>query len=134
MAVRVSRASSSITGLFGIVLAFLALAGQISSGALATRGALRTPAWSLLGNGDAICHSEPGDPPGRPAKPAERHGSDCALCPVCLSLALPSPVLASPPFLPARLPVVIARAAAPPSATGPPSRRVVATLPRGPPP
>ena len=122
----VSRARSSIASLFGIVLAFLALAGQLVSVSVATPDPLQK---AQLDSEDVHCHSDATPP----AKTPKRH-SACVLCPLCLSLTVPSPVLSSPPVLPLRPLVFIARAAPPPPATGPPFHRTpISALPRGPP-
>jgi hypothetical protein len=78
----------------GLILVALALFGQLGTGALAfgmpgPDVGSAGPAVAFLG---VLCHSG-----GDSSDPAPHRGGDCALCPLCLSLAAAYP--RGPPVL-----------------------------------
>ncbi len=112
----------------GLLLAALALAGQVLLGCLVM------PEAAAQGIG-AICHADGAAPEGPAPGPAphHRHGSGCILCPLCAAAAMPGLIPAGPPPVTAPALQPAARAAVPPPARAPPSRPRLAALPRGPP-
>ena len=87
---------------------------------------------SALANGaGVICHASDGAGPVQDHAPAH-HQADCALCPICLAMALPA-LASAPPALPAfaarLLAVTMPLARAGPAA----GVRRLAAQPRGPP-
>ena len=127
-----SRASPPLSSPVRLVLAALAVLGQLLAGAMVPAAAAATAPAALLGIPEAICHSDAGENDGSGRSPAH-HGIDCALCPACLTLA----PIALPAFVPVAVPrprvVLVARPSAKPDATGPPSRTIEIAQPRGPP-
>jgi hypothetical protein len=112
------------------ILALLAVLGQILIGPVAARAMMAPPApGAYLGT---LCHDASQD--ARPGQGQQgSHDQDCALCPLCVGVHLPAPLLPAPVLLPPRAdPVRLFHALLPPP-IGPPSRLYVAAQPRAPP-
>ena len=109
---------------FGLLAALLALSAQLAFGA-----AVPQPALGEVGFG-IICHS--GTNGAAPTQPGH-HAPDCALCPLCVALAMPGPTLTAPPPMPVPGVVVVLASCMPPPQTGPPYFPVRSARPRGPP-
>lgn len=101
------------------------LAGQLA--AFAVVSCQDVPVRSV----DTICHADVGT--AGDSQPQHR-GTDCALCPLCLALAMPVPLVTpNPVFLPPSG-IPIARAEVLPPARAPPLVAIhAATYPTGPP-
>ena len=120
------RTWCSSTGLF---LAIFALVSQL------TLGGLVLPDDASAAELDAViilCQAGAPDAPAAP--PHHHHAPDCAICPLCVALALPGVILTPAPLLPAPSIQRVAAIALPPPARGPPSRPLRISLARGPPP
>ena len=121
-------------GLPGLLLAVLALVSQLALGSfvLPDEAAAREQSVAALDALSVICNStNPASP--TPTKPHHRHGPDCAVCPLCIALALQAVVLGSPPDLPAPSSRLADRATLPPPARAPPAQPRLAPPARGPP-
>jgi hypothetical protein len=117
----------------GLLLASIALAGQLALGAIVPTDGPMQGTLSGLESLGVICHSPgPGDP-DQPSTPDHRT-PDCAICPLCVALAAPAMVVLVPaPVLPAPTIVLAARSSGPVQARAPPSEPLRTARPRGPP-
>jgi hypothetical protein len=129
MASRLSRAPHRPAGL---LLAILALVGQLALGAMVMPADAAAVAQSVaeLDAASILCV---GTPPPVHAPPHRHHAIDCALCPLCAAMATHGVILSAAPSLPAPPAAIAARAALPPPARAPPAQPRRAALPRGPP-
>jgi hypothetical protein len=108
----------------GLLLALLALLMQIGVSAPLPQ----SDAEAVLAAA-SFCH--PDDGSGAPARP---HTPDCALCPLCLTVAsMPFALPASGPRLPLPRVVALPRSDAPIRTSPPPSTARLAARPRAPP-
>lgn len=121
------------TGAAGLFLAMLALAGQMALGATVAPGEPSDAGLLELGALGVICHADaPADTDHAPSP--HRHSPDCAICPLCVAMAMPATaVVASGPMLPAPTIALVGRASVPAPVRGPPSRPLLIARPRGPP-
>jgi hypothetical protein len=113
----------------GLLLAVLALISQLALGSLVL------PAESAAAELDAIaifCQTAPSGTP-QPSAPHHQHAPDCAICPLCVALAMPGAILTPAPLLPTPSVHQVAQITLPPPARGPPSRPLRISLARGPP-
>ena len=117
----------------GLIMAVLALLGQIAVGAIVPYQD-RLPVQASFAD-VPICHSElPDSSDGQAPTDHSRHGMPCALCPVChaltATLILPGPAV----VLPVSPATPLARLTLLPPARAPPAAAVLAaTYPTGPP-
>jgi hypothetical protein len=111
---------------FGSCFVMLALCAQLLLGAWVP-SAEGAPRLSGLG---VICH---GDARSRAPASAPHHAPDCALCPLCASLAAPTAMLVPPSPMVWPPTLAIVSAVVSPPATGPPVREAGTSQPRGPP-
>ena len=74
----------------GVVLALLALLVQLTAGGLALPRMAEGHFEAELQA--SICHADPADTQA----PAQDHGADCALCPLCLALSAAHVLLGAP--------------------------------------
>ena len=113
------------------LLAVLALLCQIAAGAVVPQHLAAPAQLAGLEAAHAICFAGRDDA-GRDPAPAQ-HDSDCALCPLCLTLAAPGGLLSPAPALPVRIAVAAPPAWVQPPAQAPPVAPPIAAYPRGPP-
>ena len=108
----------------GLLLALLALVMQLGFGVPVPR----SEADAVLAVA-TLCHSDDGG--GAPSTP---HTPDCSLCPLCVAVDGTAFTLpASGPAIPAPRTAALARPAAPPPSTAPPSTTRFTAQPRAPP-
>ncbi len=113
------------SGLFGWVLALLALVGQLALGAMLPPDEARTEVATLA----VLCRADmPPAPHGEQRH--HRHVAAWALCPVAVASAI---LLASCPLLPLAAVGTVLRRHAPQAARAPPSHASHLGFPRGPP-
>jgi len=123
---RSPETASQPAGWLGRVLGVLALLAQ-----LAAVTQISGPSIVTLAR-DGICHtSSDADAGGQPG--GLPHRADCALCPLCLSLALPSPVPPPGPAAPAAPSVAVDARSVLPEAPAPPVAERLLAQPRAPP-
>lgn len=117
-----------------MLVAMLVLAVQCLSAQLPLLDAAARPmnAAAALGIEWTICHTGDPDDGQAPATPA-RHVHDCVLCPACHIAASATLAEAAAVAMPRLQPTLIAPAAPPPPATGPPHPIRLADRPTGPP-
>ena len=115
----------------GLLLAVLALAGQLAVGALAPADAAVDRQLSELAALTSQCKGTPPADPGRDSR--HRRLPDCAPAASSVELVLPGFLPSPGPALPPPLAQGAAPLASLVSARGPPSRRVGVGFPRGPP-
>ena len=112
----------------GLLFALLALLVQLGVGVSVPRG---NPDAGVAA-ATAICHTD-GDAAGGSA-PVAPHTPDCAICPLCVTVASAGFVVPDDgPAIRTSRTVVIGRAAVPPQAAAPPSQPRFAAQPRAPP-
>jgi hypothetical protein len=114
----------------GLLLALLALVSQLALGTMVLPDDSAVPQLDAI---SILCQTGAPDQP-QPATPHHQHVPDCAICPLCVALAVPGVILTPAPMLP--LPPSIrhvAQIALPPPSRGPPSRPLHISPSRGPP-
>jgi hypothetical protein len=133
MSISAPRRFRLCTRLPGLLLAMLALAGQIAFGGLVPPvDAAESPLAGLDSLG-VICHAASEGNPGESPAP-HRHSPDCAICPLCVAMTAPAAALLSPgPMLPAPPTDTVTAESPRPPARAPPSAPPRAAQPRGPP-
>ncbi len=112
----------------GLVLAALALLCQLAFGAVLPHAASAQTASGVEAIGTLCIAGAPAHAPGH-----HQHRGDCALCPLCLSMAAQAAIPAAAPPLPLPRSEAAAPAVLPPPARGPPAPRRLFAFPRGPP-
>jgi len=118
--------------LLGVLIAAIALAGQIALGALVPQGTTPETQLAELATTSFICHSED-KPDSRDGKP-HHHAPDCALCPLCQAIAQ-SGALIHPSAISLLVPLIAPVSnAVPPPSRATPLFGLATVYPRGPPP
>jgi hypothetical protein len=122
-----------VCSLPGLLLAVLALVSQLALGAIVLPDVAEAQEQSVaaLDAISVLCQSPTPALPDR--APAHHHCPDCALCPLCVALAMQGVVLASGPEMPPPSCQSVSRVALPPPARAPPAQPHTTPLPRGPP-
>jgi hypothetical protein len=110
---------------FGLFLALLAIAAQLTLAAAAPASAASLASVTALCQHDA---SSPGTPPASP-----HQSPDCLLCFFCHNATGPAGLVTTSALLPLPTALLVARTVALPPATAPPPRVILAARPRGPP-
>ena len=112
----------------GLLLAVLALAGQLALGTVVLPEDTEAAA---LGAANILCQT--GAPEQPPAAPQHRRAPDGALCPLAAALAMPGAILTPAPLLPLPLTAGVRMAAVTPRPRAPPARPLRISLARAPP-
>ena len=113
----------------GLLLTILALVSQLALGSVVLADDASAAELDAIA---ILCQTPvPGAPV--PAVPHHQHLPDCAICPLCVALALPGAILTPAPLLPAPSVRSVAQVALPPPARAPPDRPLRIAQPRGPP-
>lgn len=112
----------------GLVLAALALLCQLALGAVLPHAASAQAASGIETIGTLCIADAPAHTPGH-----HQHRGDCALCPLCLSMAAQAVLPVAAPPLPLPRSEAAPPATLPPLARGPPAPRRLLAFPRGPP-
>lgn len=132
MALGLSHRFRRPSRLLSLLVATMALVSQLALGAAVLPDDAAQVQLAALDAVSILCHTD-GTTGGHGDAPTHHRGSGHALCPLDVSLALPSAALASAPHLPAPpLPLTL-RARPLPPARAPPTPMLVAAYPRGPP-
>ena len=108
----------------GLLLAVLALVSQLALGSVVLSDDAQAAEFDAIA---VLCQT------GAPAPVHHQHAPDCAICPLCVALALPGVILTPGPVLPAPSVRGVAVVALPPPARAPPARTLRLAQPRGPP-
>ena len=116
----------------GLMVALLALVGQLAIGAVVLPDSDTADALNRLDAVSILCSGLPASDDGG-AAPHHHHACDLALCPMTLALAAPSVVLTPAPVLPAPKPVSVFPSRERPPGRGPPAASARVGEPRGPP-
>ena len=118
--------------LLGLLAVLVSLVGQLSLGQIVLRDERPNAALAALEAATSFCHTG-GNTGGRDRPPIPHRPADCALCPLCITLALPAVIPAADLLLsePSRSHTL--RPFALPQARAPPSHGFAAAYPRGPP-
>jgi hypothetical protein len=115
---------------FGLILAVLALVGQISVGSVVPAQSVAAEQENALEAALVLCHSDNGS---APSHPTPLHHHMCALCPLCHVPAQHSVVLTASLFLPIPSTGMTTRVRGIAAARAPPTPILVSAYPRGPP-
>ena len=117
----------------GVLIALLALCSQLALGAVVLPGeaVARDQSVATLEALSILCNSAAPTAPDQ--APHHRHNPDCALCPLCVALAMPAVILTSGPELSPPTGRLADGAALPPPARGPPAPPRNTPPSRGPP-
>jgi len=119
-----------LLGHLGMILAVL---GQLLLGAASGRVAAVEAETAAVIEASAICHGDGASGGQKDAPHRHHHTSDCAICPLCQTLAIPGAIIAEPPSVPAASTVARDHENARPPARAPPSAYAARPYPRGPP-
>ncbi len=129
-----ARAARLKGGFAGLLLAVLALVGQLAFGALVLpdQAVAQEQSVAALNALSILCDSSAPGPTG--PQPGHHHRSaDGVLCPHAVAFELPFAVLPTSPGVPAPQEPLVQRAGLPPAARAPPAPPRAVPPPRGPP-
>jgi Protein of unknown function (DUF2946) len=115
----------------GLLLAVIALAVQLAAASIVPWTAVPQTSLNRL-VATSICHSD-GVAADQDGMPSRHQSPDCAICPLCQAIAHADVLRSSVSAALLAPTLAVSRVAALPPARAPPTRRVAAAAPRGPP-
>jgi hypothetical protein len=125
-----SRQFRHCSGLVGLLVVVVAIVSQLALGAMVLPDNRPADPIAALDALSVLCQT--GHPVGDKSVPSHR-GSRAALCPLCVTLALPAAIPVPTALLPAPPATLVLRIAPLPPPPAPSSVAAIAAYPRGPP-